>query len=62
MRALADGAEFARHTVTVGTVSTDNFLRGRRGDFVLPHFPQAGQETAIRWEESLPNFGITGAE
>ena len=62
VRALADGAEFARHTVTVGTVSTDNFLRDRRGDFVLPNFPQAGQETTIRWEESLQNFVITGAE
>ena len=62
VRALADGAEFARHTVTVATVSDENFLRGRQGDFVLPHFPQAGQETTIRWEESLQNFVITGAE
>ena len=62
VRALADGAEFARRSFTVGTLDAGEFPRGLRGEFVLPNFPQAGHETTIRWEESLSNFVITGAE
>lgn len=62
VRALADGAEFARRGFTVGTLDAGEFPRSLSGEFVLPNFPQAGQETTIRWEESLQNFVITGAE
>ncbi len=62
VRALADGAEFARRSVTASTLGLGPFPRGLTGEFVLPDFPQAGQETTIRWEESLQNFVITGAE
>lgn len=62
MRALADGAGFARRSFTVGTLAVGEFPRGLTGAFVLPDFPQAGHETTIRWEESLQNFVITGAE
>ena len=62
VRALADGAEFARRSVTTSTLGLGQFPRGLTGEFVLPNFPQAGQETTIRWEESLQNFVIIGAE
>ena len=62
VRAWADGAEFARHSLTVSTLGLGPFPRDLTGEFVLPNFPQAGQETIIRWEESLQNFVITGAE
>ena len=62
VRALADGVEFARRTFTVSTLNSEEFARGLSGGFVLPNFPHAGQETTIRWEESLQNFMITGTE
>ena len=62
VRALADGVEFARRSITVRTLGLGPFPRDLTGEFVLPDFPQAGQETTIRWEESLQNFVITGAE
>lgn len=61
VRALANGAEFARRSVTVGTVGAGEFLTGLTGAFVLSDFPLAGQETLVRWEESLQNFVITGS-
>jgi len=60
VRAFANGAPFARHRLTVGTLDAGEFPRGLTGEFVLPDFPEAGQETTIRWEESLQNFVVTG--
>ena len=57
IRALVDGAEFARTTVRVTTFGVD-FLRGASGTFDLPNFPSAGATTVIQWEESLQNFVI----
>ena len=62
VRALADGEEFARRQVTVGTLGAGEFPTGLEGTFVLPDFPGAGQETSVRWEESLQNFVILGTE
>ena len=53
VRVFADGAEFARRSVTVGTLGAGEFPTELTGAFVLPSFPRAGQETTIRWEESL---------
>ena len=57
IRALADGVEFARTTVRVATLGAD-FLRGLSGTFPLADFPYPGDQTTIRWEESLQNFVI----
>ena len=62
VRALADGEEFARRQVIVGTLGAGEFPTGLEGTFVLPDFPAAGQETSVRWEESLQNFVILGTE
>ncbi|MGE4095849.1 MAG: hypothetical protein AB7G75_33975, partial [Candidatus Binatia bacterium] len=57
VRALADGAEFARVTITVTTLGAE-FLRSKAGTFPLPDFPQAGTDLTIRWQESMQNFAI----
>ena len=57
IRALADGVEFANTTVQVTTFGVE-FLRGVSGTFTLSDFPRSGNETRIRWEESLQNFVI----
>ncbi|MCE2484968.1 MAG: hypothetical protein J4F42_05610 [Desulfurellaceae bacterium] len=57
IRALADGVEFARTTMRVTTLGTE-VLRGVSGTFTLSDFPRPGEETRIRWEESLQNFVI----
>ncbi len=57
IRALADGAEFARTTVRVTTLGVE-FLRGVSGTFPLADFPHPGETTTLRWEESLQNFVI----
>ena len=57
LRALADGVEFARTTVRVTTLGVE-FLEDRRRTLVVPDFPQPGEATRLRWEESLQNFVI----
>ncbi len=57
IRALADGVEFARTTVRVTTLGAE-FLEGVRRTLVVPEFPQPGEATTLRWEESLQNFVI----
>ncbi len=62
VRALRDGVEFARTTVIVGTLGLNQqFSTGLSGDSQLPNFPQSGQTTRIRWQESIQNFSIIGA-
>ena len=58
VRALADGVEFANTTVQVSTFGTD-FLEDVRRTVVVSDFPYSGDETTLRWEESLQNFVIT---
>ena len=57
VRALLDGVEFAKATVQV-TIFGEPFQRGLSGTFPLADFPQTGDTTRIRWEESLQNFVI----
>jgi hypothetical protein len=61
VRALADGAEFARASVVVATLGVE-FLQGAGGQFPLSNFPQAGREDlSLQWQESAQNFVIRGA-
>jgi LmbE family N-acetylglucosaminyl deacetylase len=58
VRALADGIEFGRATITVTTLGTD-FLRGKSADVQVFDFPQAGADLSLVWQESMQNFAIT---
>ena len=55
VRVLADGEEFGRATIVVATLGRDVF-RGAQGDFPVQPFPQAGQTTRLRWQESRQQF------
>ena len=57
VRALSDGVEFGTATVTVTTFGTP-FLREAQGSYILDNFPTTGEETQIKWVESLQNFVI----
>ena len=57
VRALSDGVEFGTATVTVTTFGT-TFLRDAQGSYILDDFPTIGEETQIKWVESLQNFVI----
>ncbi len=57
VRALSDGMEFGTATVTVTTFGTP-FLREAQGSYILDNFPTTGEETQIKWVESLQNFVI----
>jgi len=62
VRALRNGTEFARTTVIVSTLGLNQqFAVGLTGESALPNFPQTGQTTHIRWQESIQNFSIIGA-
>ena len=62
VRALADGVEFAQVTFTVATLGLGEFPQGLDGEFSLVDFPLTGQQTTIRWQESLQNFMVIGGE
>ena len=53
-----NGAQFAQATFTVTTFGV-NFLTGASGTYVLLNFPQAGQNTTVRWVQGAQNFVIT---
>ena len=59
VRALSDGVEFGTATITVTTFGTE-FLRDAQGSHIhiLDNFPTTGEETQIKWVESLQNFVI----
>ena len=61
VRALSDGVEFGTATVTVTTFGTP-FLREAQGSYIhiLDDFPTTGEETWVRWYQSLQNFVIQG--
>ena len=61
VRALSDGVEFGTATVTVTTFGTP-FLREAQGSrvHILDDFPTTGEETWVRWSQSLQNFVIQG--
>ena len=55
LRVLADGAEFARRTVTVVSLGAE-FLRGRSASIDLPDFPSTGRVTVLEWREAAQGF------
>lgn len=59
VRVFADGAQFASATFTVATLGAE-LLRGLSGEWRIPHFPWAGTDTIILWQESLQNLAIAG--
>jgi hypothetical protein len=61
VRALQNGAEFARATFVVATLGLGEFPTGLSGAYRLPNFPQTGRNTLIGWQQSVQNFVITGA-
>jgi hypothetical protein len=61
IQVLADGVEFARASVIVTTFGTD-FLRGASGSGRIGHFPHAGTDTVLVWQEALQGFTIVGVE
>ena len=58
VRALADGVEFARVTVTVMTLGTE-FFQGASREVHVSDFPEAGTDVVLRWQEAQQNFVIT---
>ena len=61
VRALLDGAEFARTQVTVSTFG-EEFLRGTRGSARVANFPRSGERRTLMWQESQQNFVITAGQ
>src|SRR5262245_344772 len=60
VRALGDGAEFARASFVVATLGVE-FLTGASERFTLPQFPQADRTIDIEWQQSVQNFILRGA-
>ncbi|MDG4555566.1 MAG: fibronectin type III domain-containing protein [Candidatus Competibacter sp.] len=60
LRAFADGVEFANVDFTVTTLGVE-YLQGASAEFVLPNFPSAGNDVAVRWSEPHQNFMIVDA-
>ena len=58
VRALADGTEFARATVTVTTLG-EEFRRGLSREVTVPDFPEVGTDTVVQWQEAQQNFVIS---
>ncbi|MGE0827353.1 MAG: hypothetical protein AB7G75_22550 [Candidatus Binatia bacterium] len=58
VRALVDGVELGRAQVIVATVGHP-YLQGVQGEFVVQPFPQPGQQTRLRWEESRQLFVLS---
>jgi hypothetical protein len=58
VRALADGEEFGRATVTVATLG-QSFFRGAQGEFPVEPFPSPGKTSRLRWLESRQVFVLS---
>ncbi|MGE4092890.1 MAG: choice-of-anchor D domain-containing protein [Candidatus Binatia bacterium] len=58
VRALADGTEFGRAEIVVATLG-QRYLQGAQGEFSVQPFPQTGQQTRIRWQESRQFFALS---
>ena len=61
VRALVDGEELGRASVTVTTLGAE-FVRGLRGRATLADFPTEGQAVVVEWQPAQQNFVITGRE
>ena len=57
VRALADGVEFARSTVTVTTLGQE-YARGLSREVTVADFPAIGHDTTLVWQETRQNFVI----
>ena len=57
VRALVDGVELGRATVTVTTLG-EEFLRGVTGEAKVIDFPEAGQDVGLLWQQGTQNFMI----
>ena len=55
VRALADGDEFGRATVTVTTLGVE-FLQGIHGETVVADFPSLGEAVRLGWQQAQQNF------
>jgi hypothetical protein len=55
LRALADGTEFARATVSVVTLGSE-FLRGKSASVTVNDFPDVGKSTVLQWQEPMQSF------
>lgn len=60
VRALADGVEFGRATVTVNTLGKE-FFTGLNRTLLVENFPEGGRNVTLSWEEALQNFTIQDA-
>ena len=58
VRALADGEEFGRATVTVATLG-QAFFRGAQGEFPIEPFPSVEKTSRLRWLESRQLFVLS---
>lgn len=56
---LDNGAEFARVTFTTQSLG-QQFLTGASRSVTVNDFPNSGQSTTLRWQESLQNFIVSG--
>jgi hypothetical protein len=59
LQAFADGVEFARVRFSVSTLSKE-FLRGVKGQYVIPNFPEIGRSVTVRWSQAHQGFVIVG--
>ena len=57
LRLLVDDIEIARSEFTVTTLG-EQFLKGASGEYRLPDFPEPGDHTDLRWDQSRQNFLI----
>ena len=58
VRALADGVEFARASITVTRLSGEPFLEDASREVRVADFPEAGTDVVLRWQEAQQNFVI----
>jgi hypothetical protein len=57
VRALADGVEFGRSTVTAVSLGGE-FLTGKSATVTLNDFPSVGRSSVIEWRESTQGFVV----
>ena len=57
LRLLVDEVEIGRSEFIVTTLG-QQFLKGASGEYRLPDFPEPGDHTDLRWDESRQNFLI----
>jgi hypothetical protein len=58
LRALANGIEFGKHTVSVPDLGAF-FLFGKTATAVVNDFPSQGRQLALEWREGLQSFVVT---